>query len=49
MEVPVIMSKSPQDFRLTIARVTTGDIWEVEEQANSVAITSNIITIKLAS
>jgi len=29
--IPVIMSKLPLDVRLQIARVTTGDFWEVEE------------------
>ena len=29
--IPVIMSKLPLEVRLQIARVTTGDVWEVEE------------------
>ena len=29
--VPVIMEKLPQDVRLQIARVTTRDVWDIEE------------------
>ena len=29
--IPVIMSKLPLEVRLQVARLTTGDVWEVEE------------------
>lgn len=29
--IPVVMAKLPADVRLQIARVTTKDIWEIDE------------------
>ena len=29
--IPIIMSKLPADVRLQIARVTTKDVWQIEE------------------